>query len=130
LSYRFLQIAQITRRIGVPGDAQQPGEARMLVAAQRLACAVLDDRAIFEDRDGIDTPDGRQVVGDDDGGAPVQQAIDRPRDQALGGRIEARRRLVEDDEAGIFEKDAYEGEQLGFPGGEAAGDQWRIQPSG
>ena len=43
---------------------------------------------------------------------PLQQLVHGALYQLLGGRVEARRRLVQDDQAGVFQEDAGEGEQL------------------
>ena len=65
-------------------------------------------------------------------GAAAQQAIHGLLQQPLGGRVQARRRLVQDDHAGILQEDAGEGQQLRLAGGEpaAAGGQLGIQAMG
>ena len=52
--------------------------------------------------------------------------------QLLGGRVEARGGFVEDDQAGIAQEDAREGQQLGLAGGDAAPArlQLGVQPVG
>ena len=51
---------------------------------------------------------------------PVQQPVDGALEQLLGGRVQPRGSLVQDDQARILEEDAGQGEQLGLAGGEAA----------
>ena len=50
----------------------------------------------------------------------LKRAVERAFDQSLGGGIEARRRLVEDHQAGVFEEDACQGQELPLAGGEVA----------
>jgi hypothetical protein len=52
-------------------------------------------------------------VGNDDPGSAGKQSVDGMFDIALGGGVEARRRLVEDDQAGIAQEDADKGQELG-----------------
>jgi hypothetical protein len=74
--------------------------------------AVFEDASFFEDQDVIDTLYRGQVVGDDDRRAALQQAAHGAVDSSFRKRVESRRRFVEDDETGIFQKDASEGYQL------------------
>ena len=46
-------------------------------SGQTLARARLADRAVIQDHDCIGAPDRRQPMGDDNRGAPAQQAIQR-----------------------------------------------------
>jgi hypothetical protein len=69
-------------------------------------------------------------VRDDDPRPVAQQSLDRSIDQHLGGGIEPRGRFIQDDESGILQEDACEGQQLSLPRGETAagGAEQSAQP--
>ena len=101
-------------------------------AARLLAVAVFDHAPVFQDHDLVGAVQGAQPVGDDDGGAVVQQLVDGALDQLLGGRVQARGGLIQDHQPGVAQEDAGKGQQLGLAGGEAApaGFQLGIQAVG
>ena len=96
-----------------------PDTATTRCVGQRPAFAVFEDLAILEDYDLVGAQNGRQPVSDDDGRPPLQQPVDGVFQQTLGCRVEARGRLVEDDQAGVLEIDPSKSQELGFAGREA-----------
>ena len=52
---------------------------------------------------------GGKAMGDDDGRSAFKQALDALFDELFRGRVQARRRFIEDDDVGVFEqKDSRE----------------------
>ena len=88
--------------------------------------------AVLQDQDLVGAVDRVQPVGDDDPGPVHQQPVHGPLDELLGGRVQPRRRFVQDHQSGIAQEDAGEGEQLRFACRQpaAAGSQHGVQPLG
>ena len=85
-----------------------------VMLSPRVAPAVFGHAPGFEYHDLIGTVDRAQAVGDDDGGPILQQLVNGALDAPFGGRIEPRRRLVQDDEAGVTQENTREGQELRF----------------
>ncbi len=64
--------------------------------------AALSHPAVVEDDDLVGIDDGRQPVGDDDGGAVAGDAVERLLDLALGMAVEGGGRLVQTRIGGDF----------------------------
>ena len=97
---------------------------------------VLDDASPFEDEHLVHAVEGAETMSDHHGGPAFEQPVSGRFDESLCLRIEAARSLVEKDEAGIDEKGAGEGDELGLAGGQPAGARDvtvestdRIEPS-
>src|SRR6266508_2013408 len=101
-------------------SAQQLRKARIGIVGQLLAQSKLDDLPTLEDQYLVGTLHRRQTMGNDDRRAPLEQALDGALDCPLGGGVEPRRRLVEDDQAGVVQEHAGEGQQLGLASREPA----------
>src|SRR5439155_5527276 len=74
---------------------------RPVAAAERdelRVSATLDDLAVLEDQDLIGGSDRRQAVRDDEGGAAAAQRVQAVLDERLALAVEARGRLVEDED--------------------------------
>src|SRR3954464_10872215 len=80
--------------------------------------ALLGDFAAFEDDDLAGSADGREPVGDDDGGAAVEEALEAALDGFLGADVDVGGGLVEDEDSGFGEEGAGKGEELTLSGGE------------
>src|SRR5947207_10557401 len=63
--------------------------------------AVLDDAAALDHENDVGAADSGEPVGDDDRAAPVQEPVEGALDHDLGGPVDVRRRLVEDQDARI-----------------------------
>ena len=74
--------------------------------------ALLDDPAVLEHDDQVGAADGREPVRDDERGAAGEQARERLLDHGLAGDVDARGRLVEDQQARVGEQRAGERDQL------------------
>ena len=111
---------------------QQAVKARFGVAGQRGARAVLADAALLQDHDLVGALHRAQAVGDDDGRAVLDQRVHGALDQVLGGRVQARRGLVEDDQARVLQKDARKGQQLRLARRQPAAARFQlgVQPVG
>ncbi len=66
----------------------------------------------MEDEDAVGVLNGAEAVGDDDGGAAGEQAIEGFANHHLGARVDAGGGLVEDQELGIVRQSAGEADQL------------------
>src|SRR5207245_10270205 len=62
--------------------------------------ALLDDAPVVEDQDHVRPPDRREPVRDDEGRAPGQEPLEPLHDERLGGGVERRGGLVEDEQIG------------------------------
>ena len=80
--------------------------------------AALGDPAALDDEDLVGAADGRQAVGDDEGGAAGHRLGERLLDRGLVRRIERRGRLVEDDHRGSGEQQPGDGEALALAAGQ------------
>src|SRR3954464_8774516 len=80
--------------------------------------ALLGDFAAFEDDDLAGSADGGEAVGDDYGGAAVEEALQAALDRFLGADVDVGGGLVEDEDAGLGEEGAGEGDQLALTGRE------------
>ena len=80
--------------------------------------AVLDDPPGLDDEDLVGRPDRGQPVGDDDGRATGERLAQRLLDGRLGGRVEVRGGLVEDDDARPGEQQAGDRQPLTLAAGE------------
>ena len=76
-----------------------------------------DDAAFFHDEDAIGIDDGGEAMGDDDGGAVVHELLGGVLDELFGLGIEGGGGLVEDEDAGILEEDAGDGDALALAAG-------------
>jgi len=74
--------------------------------------ADLDNAALMEDNDLIGLVDGRESVGDDDGGAAQHECVEAALDGFLCFAVEGTSGLIEDDHGRIFQEDAGDGEAL------------------
>ena len=79
---------------------------------QLVVRAALDDLAVLEHQNLIGAPDRRQPVRDDERRAPLPQRPQAVLDQRLALAVEARRRLVEDQDARVRENRARDGDAL------------------
>ena len=75
--------------------------------------SVLDDPAVVDHEDPVGEPGGLEPVGDEDrGAAPVAATRIAAVHPGLGGEVEVRRRLVEEQDRGIDEVGAGERDEL------------------
>ena len=70
---------------------------------QLVVRATLDDAAGIHDKDLVRVHHGRQPVSDDERGTPFRYLLEFRLDRLLGGRIERRSRLIENQDARILE---------------------------
>ena len=80
--------------------------------------ALLDDAAVVEHDDRVGGADGRQPVGDHQGGPSVQRRVERGLHGGFGTGVEARCRLVEHDDARIAQQHPGDREPLALAAGE------------
>jgi hypothetical protein len=76
---------------------------RAVPAEQGVGRAVLDDSTPLENHDSICQPDGRQAVGNEEGGASKPYLLHRLREQPFALRVKVRDRLVEDEDRGVHD---------------------------
>src|SRR5881409_1485353 len=88
--------------------------------ARRSVRPLLAQLALVQHEDAIRVLDGREAVGDDDRGAAAEELRERVLDQPLGLRIDARGRLIEDEDGRIVGQCPGEGEELTLASGEVA----------
>src|SRR5690349_2377370 len=88
-------------------------------ANQLFVRSGLDDPPLIEDDDPVGPLDGRETVRDDEHGAPLEERLERLLHEKLRFRIEARGRLVEEEDGRILEDGARDGEPLTFAAREA-----------
>src|SRR5436309_7466953 len=90
-------------------------EVAAALRVQRLVRAALDDAAVLDHQDLVGAPDGREPVGDDEGGAVLHQVGEARLDERLGLGVEARGGLVEDQDARVGQDGAGDGDALALP---------------
>ena len=79
---------------------------------QLFVRARLDDAPLVEDDDAVDRADGGQAMRDDDRRTPLHHRFERALEARLGVRVDARRRLVEDEQRRVAVDGAREREEL------------------
>ena len=88
--------------------------------ASSSRCVPCSRRRLFvEDEDAIGVLDGAEAMGDDDGGAAGEQAIERLADEHFGGRIHAGGGFVENEQARIVRQGAGKTDELALADGES-----------
>ena len=94
--------------------------------------AELDDLAVVDDGDAVGAHRGGEAVGDEDGGAALEQHVERLLDLRLGLEVEVRRGLVEHEDARAGEERPGQGEELPLAGRQrhAALVHGRVEPVG
>ena len=80
--------------------------------------ALLDDPAVLEDDDHVGVSDRRETVGDDEGRPAGEEQAKGPLDPPLRPDVDARGRLVEDEDARVGEERTRERDELALTGGE------------
>ena len=80
--------------------------------------APLDNSSALQDEDFVRGEYGREPVGDQDAGTALDDGIDRILNPALRNRVQGGRGLVEDEQRGILQQDARDGDALLFAAGE------------
>ena len=85
---------------------------------ERVVGATFDDFAVFEDDDFVETGDGRETVSDDDGGAALHKVAEGVLDGGFGFGVEGGGGFVEDEDGGVFQNGASDGDALTLPTGE------------
>ena len=76
-------------------------------------------RPVGDDDDDVGREDGREAVRDGQHRAAARQALQRVLDGALRHGVDARRRLVEDEDGRVLEQRAGDGDALLLAAGEA-----------
>ena len=109
---------------GTPGSAhgllgdparRAAGRRRRPAATSVGVRAALDDPALVDDDDLVGVLGGREPVRDRDRGAAAGQPLQGPGDPHLEGRVDGAGRLVEDQQVGVGEVRADQGDQLPLP---------------
>ena len=95
-------------------EALMVAEAAIEAAAaiEAVVIPLLHDPALVEDEDPVQRAHRREAVGDHDRGAPLHQPLHRLLDQRLRLRVEARGRLVQDQDRRIGQEGAGHGHAL------------------
>ena len=89
-----------------------------LHGVELVVVAALDDEAAFDDEDLVGAADGGEAVGDDEGGAADHELVEAGLNHGLGLGIERAGGFVEDEDAGLGEQGAGDGEALALAAGE------------
>ena len=79
---------------------------------------LLPNLAVYQDDDPVGIPDRGEAVGDDQRGPPLHERLQGVLDLDLRLRIEGGGRLVQDQDRGILEKGASDGDPLALAAGE------------
>ena len=112
-------------------------ELRSVEACEGASCceqlpvgALLEHFASVHDDDAVGVSHGREPVGDDERGAPAQDAAQPLLDEHLGARVDRRGRLVEDEDRGVADDRARERDELPLTGRQrpAALADGRVEP--
>ena len=90
----------------------------MLPGHQLVVAPQLGDAAVVDHDDAVGVAHGREAVGDDEGGASVHQVGEGLLDEVLALRVEGGGGLVEDEDGGVVQDGAGDGEALLLAAGE------------
>ncbi len=83
-----------------------------------LVGSALYDLALFYDEDLVGSADGGETVGYDEGGAALHEEVEAVLDHGFGLGVEGAGGLVEDEDAGVGEDGAGDGDPLALAAGE------------
>ena len=72
----------------------------------------------FDDEDLVGAADGREAVGDDEGGAALHEEVEAVLDHGFGLGVEGAGGFVEDEDARVGENGAGDGDALALAAGE------------
>lgn len=97
----LLQTLQV-HQLGVPA----------VLAHQLRVRALLDDAALVEDVDDVGALDSAEAVGDGNGGAALGRLVQGGLDDVLGLGVEGRRGLVQEQDLGVADQGAGDGDAL------------------
>ena len=78
--------------------------------------ADLDDPPVVDDDDAVGLHRRRQSMGDEDGGASLEEDVEGGFDLRLREEVEVRGRFVEHEHAGVGEEGARERDELALAG--------------
>ena len=81
--------------------------------------ALLDYATAIEDEDAVEAAEGAQAVGGDQGSAPRQEALQGGGYLRLGGGVQVGGGFVEQEQGGVLQEGARQGEALRLPAAEA-----------
>ena len=77
--------------------------------------AVLDQLAVLQTEDDVGVLDGGEPMGDGDGRPALRGPLEGVLDQPLGLGVQRRGRLVQDQDRGVLQEDARDGQPLLLP---------------
>ena len=66
-----------------------------------IVVPLFDDAATADDHDLGGMADGREAVGDDEGGTPFEEVVDGVLHKALGAGVNIGGRFIENEDAGV-----------------------------
>src|SRR5690348_6687020 len=89
------------------------------VAHEVLVGADVGDNPILQYHDTVGVAHGGEAVGDDDNGAAAHQVLQSRLHQSLGLAVQGGSGFVEDEDGGILEQGASNGNALALPAGQA-----------
>jgi hypothetical protein len=75
-------------------------------------CALFGHHAMLDDEDLAGVPDGGDAVGDQNGGAPAHDIFEALENALFGEGVDARERVIEDQDLGIAQDGARNGDAL------------------
>ena len=81
--------------------------------------AHVDDLAVFHGHDAVGQREGGQAVGDEDDGAVADEGLQRLLDRLLALQVDLAGGLIEDQDGGVAEIGAGQGDPLPLSAGEA-----------
>src|SRR5476649_3000854 len=101
-----------SRGVGKDALAGGHGGEEAALGEELVEAALLDDAAFFENEDGVHGAEGGEAMGDADDGAVLGEAVDGFLDFGLGLGIERGGGFVEDEDGGVADKSAGNGDAL------------------
>src|SRR5579871_4192849 len=93
-------------------------EVAALSGVKRAVGAALDDASAFDDEDLVGAADGGEAMGNDEGRAAAHEIGQALLDEGFGFGIEAGGGFVEDENAGLGQDGARDGDALFLAAGE------------
>ena len=83
-----------------------------MLIQQVSVAAALDHAALLQNENGVRVPDGRQAMRDDKDRATGHQAVKALFDELFGAGVDGRRRLVQNEDRGLRDGRARNGDEL------------------
>jgi hypothetical protein len=120
--------SEVFNLVAFPGGEEEIGFEAVLAGVEVIVATVegveglmgatFEDASLLDDQDLVGAADGGEAVGDDKGGTALHEEVEAALDEGFGFGVEGAGGLVEDEDTGVGQDGAGDGEALALAAGE------------